>query len=116
MFKGRGITLEILNLEFETERDLYQSYMPFLKQGGIFVKTTDSFDLGTEILLEIVLPDALESAEIKGTICWLTPPGAQNGTPAGIGISFVEDPDNFRNQIEKGIARLLNCSDPTLSM
>ncbi|NQY64078.1 MAG: PilZ domain-containing protein [Alteromonadaceae bacterium] len=108
--------METLNLEFESERDLYQSYMPFLKQGGIFVKTAEQFDLGSEVLLDILLPDALESSEVRGSICWLTPIGAQNGTPAGVGISFTEDPDNVRNQIEKAIGRLLNCSDPTLSM
>jgi len=108
--------LENLYLEFVSERDLYQSYMPFLKQGGLFVRTAEYFELGTEVLLQVVLPDSLETSEIKGEICWLTPVGAQNGTPAGIGISFVEDPDNIRNQIEKAIGRLLNSSEPTLSM
>jgi len=108
--------LESLYLEFVTEKDLYQSYMPFLKQGGLFVRTAELFDLGTEVLLEVILPDSLETSEIKGVICWLTPLGAQNGTPAGIGISFVEDPDNIKNQIEKAIARFLNSSEPTLSM
>lgn len=108
--------MENLYLEFVSERDLYQSYMPFLKQGGLFVRTAEYFELGTEVLLQVVLPDSLETSEIKGEICWLTPVGAQNGTPAGIGISFVEDPDNIRNQIEKAIGRLLNSSEPTLSM
>ena len=108
--------MESLYLEFDVERDLYQSYMPFLKHGGIFVKTTEHFDLGTDVLLEVLLPDSLESSEVKGIVCWLTPLGAQNGTPAGIGISFIEDPDNVRSQIEKAIAHLLNSSEATLSM
>lgn len=108
--------MESLFLEFVTDKDLYQSYMPFVKNGGLFVRTTEHFELGDEIALTVVLPDSLEPSEIKGKVCWLTPLGAQNGTPAGIGISFLEDPENMRNQIEKSIGRLLNSSDSTLTM
>lgn len=108
--------MENLYLEFVTDRDLYQSYMPFLKNGGLFVRTTETFELGDEILLQVSLPDSLEASEIKGRVCWLTPVGVQNGTPAGIGINFVEDPEQVRSQIEKAIGRLLNSSEPTLTM
>ena len=108
--------MESLFLEFVSERDLYLSYMPFLKNGGLFVRTTEPFDLGTEILLEVSLPDSLESSEIKGRVCWLTPIGVQSGTPAGIGINFMEDPEQVRNQIEKSIGRMLNSPEPTLTM
>jgi len=108
--------MEIFNLEFSTERELYHSYMPFLKQGGLFIRTTEQYQLGKEVMLEIILPDSLESSKVRGTICWLTPVGAQNGTPAGIGISFDDDPEQLRNQIEKSLGRFLNSADPTLTM
>lgn len=90
--------------------------MPFLKDGGIFVRTSKPYELGQDIELEVQLPDSLEESLVKGTVCWLTPIGAQNGTPPGVGISFVEDKENVRSQIEKSIARYLNSSDPTLTM
>lgn len=108
--------MENLYLEFVSDRELYLSYMPFVKKGGLFVRTTEHFELGTDIQLQILLPDSLEPSEIIGKVCWLTPVGVQNGTPAGIGISFIEDPDNMRNQIEKAIGRLLNSADATLTM
>lgn len=108
--------MENLYVEFVNDKDLYQSYMPFVKNGGVFIRTTEHFDLDTDIQLQILLPDSLEASEIIGKVCWLTPIGVQNGTPAGIGISFIEDPDNIRNQIEKAIGRLLNSSDATLTM
>jgi type IV pilus assembly protein PilZ len=108
--------LKNIYVEFISERDLYQAYMPFLKNGGLFYKTNSRFELGTEVLLEVSLPDALESAEVKGEVCWLTPIGSQSGTPAGVGVSFVDDPELVKNQIEKYIARFLNSSDPTLTM
>ncbi len=90
--------------------------MPFLKNGGLFVRTSESFELGDEIELDVQLPDSLENSTVKGNVCWLTPIGAQNGTPPGVGVSFVEDKENVKAQIEKSIARFLSSSDPTLTM
>jgi type IV pilus assembly protein PilZ len=104
------------SVEFLSDRELYQYYMPFVKNGGLFVSTPEKYDLGDDITLEVTLPDALEASVVTGKVCWLTPTDAQNGTPAGIGVSFEEDTDNIRNQIEKLIGRLLNSSEPTLSM
>jgi len=108
--------MENIYLEFITDRDLYQSYMPFLKNGGLFVRTNEHYELGTDIMLQVTLPDALEPAEITGQVCWVTPIGAQNGTPAGVGINFIEDPENIKNQIEKAIGRMLNSAEATLTM
>ena len=104
------------SLEFLSDRELYQYYMPFVKNGGLFVRTPEHYSLGDDIKLEVTLPDALEASIVIGKVCWLTPIGAQNGTPAGIGVSFDEDKDNVRNQIEQLIGRLLSSSEPTLSM
>jgi type IV pilus assembly protein PilZ len=108
--------MENIYLEFITDRDLYQSFMPFLKDGGLFVRTNEHYELGADVLLQVTLPDALEASEIKGKVCWITPIGAQNGTPAGIGVNFVEDPENIKNQIEKAIGRMLNSAEATLTM
>jgi len=105
-----------INIEFHSEHDLYIAYMPFLKEGGLFIRTAKHFELGVEVELNVLLPDSLEPSLITGEVCWLTPLGAQNGTPPGIGVSFTSDPDKIRHQIETAIARQLNSSEPTLTM
>jgi type IV pilus assembly protein PilZ len=105
-----------LNVEFYTERDLYLAYMPFLKDGGVFVRTPRQYDLGDVVELQILLPDAIEESAVEGEVSWLTPSGAQNGTPPGVGVSFIKDPEKVRHQIEQIIARHLNSSEPTLTM
>lgn len=105
-----------LNVEFNSERDLYLAFMPFLKEGGIFVRTPRQYDLGDEVELNILLPDALEESVVYGEVCWLTPIGAQNGTPPGVGVTFINDPEKVRHQIEQIISRNLNSSEPTLTM
>ena len=108
--------MESLLLDYPSERELYLSYMPFLKNGGVFIRTTELLELGTQVTLDVTLPDSLESSEVIGKVCWVTPPGAHNGTPPGLGVAFEEDPENIRGQIETAIGRLLSSSDPTLSM
>ena len=105
-----------LNVEFYSDRDLYLAFMPFLNEGGVFVRTPREYELGDEVELHILLPDALEESIVEGEVCWLTPVGAQNGTPPGVGITFVKDPEKVRHQIEQIIARQLNSSEPTLTM
>ena len=105
-----------LNVEFYSERDLYLAFMPFLKEGGLFVRTPRQYDLGDEVELNILLPDALEESIVHGEVCWLTPVGAQNGTPPGVGITFIKDPEKIRHQIEQILSRHLNSSESTLTM
>ncbi len=90
--------------------------MPFLIEGGIFVRTPRQYNLGDEVELHILLPDALEEAIVFGEVSWITPAGAQNGTPPGIGVIFVKDPEKIRHQMEQILSRHLSSSEPTLTM
>ena len=108
--------MENILLEYYDNTDLYDSYMPFFKQGGLFFRTDDEYDLGAEISLHVSLPDSLESTNVKGQVSWVTPKNAQNGNDAGIGVMFIEDLDNLSQQIESAISFMLHSDKPTLSM
>lgn len=103
-------------LDFNSDREIFQAYMPFLKNGGLFIQTIEEYELGADVILDVTLPDSLESSEVKGQVCWVTPMGAQNGTPSGVGVAFIEDKENIKSQIEKNIGRLLSSAEPTLTM
>jgi len=90
--------------------------MPFLKEGGLFIRTAEPYALDDKVELNVLLPDSLEPSLIQGVVCWITPTGTQNGTPVGIGVSFVDDPHKIRHQIEQTIARQLSSPEPTLTM
>ena len=104
--------MESIYLEYENEMDLYESYMPFFTRGGLFFRTDELYEMGTELTLYIRLPDSLESACVNAQVSWLTPNGTQNGHDMGIGVSFI----NVNLQIERTIAGLLGSHTPTLSM
>lgn len=108
--------MENIYLEFECEMDLYQSYMPFFTQGGLFFRTDETYEMGTELHLHIMLPDSLEMSSVIAQVNWITPYDTQNGNDMGVGVCFIEDIDNVNLQIERVVAQRLESHIPTLSM
>lgn len=104
--------MEEITLDFLDSKELYLAYMPFLKQGGLFVRTSRHYKMGQSLALQVTLPDDLESTTVSGKVAWITPQGAQNSGPMGIGIAFIDDKQQLRAKIEK----LLSGSQESLEM
>lgn len=70
---------------------LYMSYMPFLKNGGLFIPTNKDYKLGDEVLMLMTLMNETERLAVGGKVVWITPRGAQgNRGAAGIGVQFTD--------------------------
>ncbi len=65
----------------------YKAYMPFIKDGAIFVPTTVVFKLGDEVEVVINLKELNKSINVMGPVVWITPPASR--TREGVGIRFV---------------------------
>jgi type IV pilus assembly protein PilZ len=86
---------------------LMQAWMPFVKNGGLFVPAQEEAQLGDGLILAITLPDAVEPVRVLGHIVWLSPSDTNSGKPAGWGIQFSErDNGQTRLQIEACLQRL----------
>ncbi|QFY43606.1 pilus assembly protein PilZ [Candidatus Methylospira mobilis] len=86
---------------------LAQAWMPFVKNGGLFVPTQNEARLGEWLVLAVTLPDAAQPIRVLGHIVWLSRSGADNGMPAGWGIQFSErDNGQTRRRIEESLQRL----------
>lgn len=97
----------MLSLSIRDQQTLYQTYMPFLNGGGLFIPTPKTFELGAELVLLISLLNEPEKFPITGKVVWITPQGAQGQKAAGVGVQFVEDQGGLRNRIETHLAGLL---------
>lgn len=107
----------ILSLAFKDKAALYASYMPFVKNGGLFVTTNKSYQLGDEVFILLSLMDEPEKFPVAGRIIWITPKGAQGNRLAGIGVQFSElDGGAARNKIETYLAGLLQAERETHTM
>ena len=98
----------VLSLVIKEKVALYSAYMPFLKNGGIFVPTNKSYRLGDEIYLILTLLDDQNKYPIAGKVAWITPSTAGNGKSQGIGVHFPTDDSGVR--IRQRIEELLGSS------
>lgn len=109
-----GRSQGILNLNIKNLNVLYASYMPFLKNGGLFIPTSRRYELGDEVLLMLTLLDEPERIPIAGRVVWITPHGAEGNRAVGIGVS-LGDQDNGRTRrtIEEYLTDMLGSDRPT---
>ena len=112
-FKQGGI----LSLTIKDKSSLYTAYMPFIRNGGLFIPTNKNYKLGDEVFMLLTLMEETEKMPVAGTIVWVTPVGAQGSRIAGIGVRF-SDQDNgaARNKIEGYLAGALKSERPTHTM
>ncbi len=96
----------ILSLAIKDKNSLYNAYMPFVKNGGIFVQTPKRYMLGDEVFILLTLPEQKERLPVAGKVVWVTPPGAQGSRVAGIGVQFADTPEGTaaRDKIETIVA------------
>ena len=76
----------ILSLTIRDKSALYAAYMPFVKNGGLFIPTNKSYKLGDEVFMLLTLMEDKEKLPIAGRIVWIAPKGAQSNRTAGIGV------------------------------
>ncbi len=108
----------ILPVVIKDEATLYQSYMPFLKGGGLFVPSGKRYNLGDELFLLINLMDDKERLPVTGTVVWITPQGAQGNRVAGIGVQFAESVEGeaARQRIEALLGAKLASEKSTFTL
>ena len=82
----------ILSLTIKDKSVLYAAYMPFIKNGGLFIPTNKVYKLGDEVFMLLNLMDEQEKIPVAGKVIWITPKGAQGNRAAGIGVQFGDLP------------------------
>ena len=105
----------IINLEIKDKYTLYTSYMPYLKNGGLFIATKKAFELGDEIFIILTLLEDPEQIPVSGKVVWITPTGAQGNKSPGIGVQF-RDNGAARNKIETLLGGALKSDRQTDTM
>ena len=117
MAAGRDPRQGILSLTIRDKSALYASYMPYIKNGGLFIPTAKPYKLGDEVFMLLTLTDSKDKIPVAGRVVWITPIGAQGNKIAGIGVQFSElDKGATKNKIEKQLAGALSSDKHTHTM
>ena len=107
----------ILSLSIKDKSALYAAYMPFIKNGGLFIPTNKKYKLGDEVFMLLTLMEDKEKLPVAGKIIWVTPVGAQGNRATGIGVQFSgQDHGNARTKIETYLAGALKSDRQTHTM
>ncbi|MGH1486162.1 MAG: PilZ domain-containing protein [Cellvibrionaceae bacterium] len=106
----------ILSLTIKDKAVLYAAYMPYVKNGGLFIPTNKVYNVGDEVFVLLNLMDEPEKIPVAGKVVWITPKGAQGNRSAGIGIQFTEQDSVAVNKIETYLAGVLESDRPTHTM
>ena len=104
----------VLSLTIKDKNELYSAYMPFIKNGGLFIPTTRNYKLGEEVFMLLNLFSSNDKIPVAGRVVWITPQGAQGQKHAGVGIQFNQkDSGPARNKIETLLGGALKSDRPT---
>ncbi len=106
----------ILSLTIRDKSVLYAAYMPYVINGGLFIPTNKTYELGDEVFMLLNLMDEPEKIPVAGKVVWITPRGAQGNRAAGIGVQFCGDDDSASQKIETYLAGSLESERPTHTM
>lgn len=108
----------ILSLTIKDKGALYNAYMPFVANGGLFIPTQKDYRMGDEVFILLRLMEEEDKLPVSGRVVWVTPAGAQGGRPAGIGVQFNDNADGqiARSKIETYLAGSLKAERPTQTM
>src|SRR5512146_994686 len=107
----------LLTLTIKDKSALYLAYMPFVKNGGLFIPTNSNYRLGDEVFMLLNLMGEDEKLPVAGRVIWVTPKGAQGKRTAGIGVQFSEqDRGQTQKKIETYLAGALSGDKATHTM
>ena len=94
----------LLTLTIKDKSALYLAYMPFVKNGGLFIPTSSNYRLGDEVFMLLNLMNEPDKIPVAGKVIWLTPKGAQGKRMPGIGVQFS---DQDKGETQKKISNYL---------
>lgn len=107
----------VLSLTIRDKSALFAAYMPFLKNGGLFIPTSKRYEIGDEVFMLLTLLEERDKLSVAGTVVWVTPVGAQGNRAAGIGIQFKDsDTREARTKIEALLGSALKSERQTHTM
>ncbi|EGV35459.1 PilZ domain-containing protein [Neisseria weaveri] len=109
---------KMMNLQIKDKTMLYNSYMPFLEHGGIFIPTEDIFSLNDEVLLVLELPNQAGKKFLRTNVAWINLARTSANRPKGVGLAFGTDAIciQTKNAIENELGNLLKSDKATFTL
>lgn len=80
----------VIPLSYKDVDQLHSAFMPFLKNGGLFIPTNIVYSMGQAVWMVVQLPEVDEKFQVKGVVSWLTPENSTYRSHQGVGVEFAD--------------------------
>ena len=105
----------VVQLAIKEKAALYAAYIPFFREGGVFIPTTRDYKLGADVYVLMMLPDDTQRYPVAGKVAWITPARAAGNRTQGVGVRFPNDEKSrlLKLKIEEILGSHLASERPT---
>ncbi len=102
--KNLRAPLIIQKIHLNSDRPVFFGYSKNVSKSGMFIATTNSIQPGEQIELEFQLPAPLKgTARCRCEVVWKRPPGTHLPFEPGMGVKFVDMPEQISEQLDEWI-------------
>ena len=111
-----GAKKTMIALTIKDKMVLHSYYMPWVKNGGLFIANRTEYDVGDDVFILLNLMDESEKIPVAGKVVWIAKKGVKSPHTPGVGIQF-SDPDNIaKDKIETYLAGSIGSANSTATM
>jgi type IV pilus assembly protein PilZ len=102
-----------LKVEYKKLNTFFADYTKNICKGGTFIRTKKPLDVGTEFIFKLAVPRLKEPLSIRGQVRWVkregepSPQGVPEDHEPGMGIRFIYETPEQRNDIEGTVEKLM---------
>ncbi len=90
----------------ESDYNFYTGLTQDISSGGLFVATSIQYRVGDRLRVRFSLPGRIEPITAETEVRWVRDPRAmKTDAPEGIGLRFVELPENAQAEISQFLSR-----------
>lgn len=107
------------NITIDDKKELYKYYMPFIKDGGLFIPFQEDLNAnnvypGMTVLLLLTVIEPKNRYTISGKVVWIQKAGAIKGY--GISLGSSTQAKSLKDYIEVAVADLAQKKEPTYTI
>ncbi len=78
-----------VEVSLRSEHNFFTGRAENISEGGVFIATRSLLPIGTDVSVEVRLPDVERRITAACVVRWVRPPGETSNAPAGMGLMFV---------------------------